>query len=156
MMMSCSTLYSRVKHGDTSNYTGTSQASTCSATGGEMSASCCSSMTHSPCSNNCSLQDRPKYLNLKPIYVRDVSREQGSVFKEHANFVPRSSLFNDESSSPHDDINYHLSRIMKNQFKTFHPENRHQTKDYPDPDMSDEESSEDDDFSEGMEGIYHL
>lgn len=67
----------RLKHGDTSNYTGTSQASTCSVTGGEMSASCCSSMTHSPCSNNCSLQaDRPKYLNLKPIYVRDVSREQ--------------------------------------------------------------------------------
>ena len=45
---------------------------------------------------------------------------------------------------------------MKNQFKTFHPENRYQTKDYPDPDMSDEESSEDDDFSEGREGIYHL
>lgn len=143
---------SRLKHGDTSNYTGTSQASTCSMTGGEMSASCCSSMTHSPCSNNCSLQaDRPKYLNLKPIYVRDVSREQGSVFKEHANIVPRSSLFNDESSSPHDDINYHLSRIMKNQFKTFHPEKRYQTNDYPDPDLSNDESSEEDEFSEGRQ-----
>ena len=124
-------------------------------TGGEMSASCCSSMTHSPCSNACSLQaDRPKYLNLKPIYVRDVSREQpGSVFKEHANIF-RPSLFNDESSSPHDDINYHLSRIMKNQFKTFHPEKRYQTNDYPDPDLSHDESSEEDEFSEGRSQIF--
>ena len=39
---------------------------------------------------------------------------------------------------------------MKNQFKTFHPEKRYQTNDYPDPDMSqDDESSEEDEFSEG-------
>ena len=67
------------------------------------------------------------------------------MFREHANVVPRSRLFNDESSSPHDDINYHLSRIMKNQFKTFHPE-RYQTNDYPDPDLSNDESSEEDFF----------
>ena len=80
-----------MKHGDTSNYTGTSQASTCSMTGGEMSASCCSSMTHSPCSNNCSLQtqDRPKYLNLKPIYVRDVSREQVNSYSYKIYFPER-------------------------------------------------------------------
>ena len=77
------------------------------------------------------------------------------MFKEHANIVPRSSLFNDESSSPHDDINYHLSRIMKNQFKTFHPEKRYQTNDYPDPDLSNDESSEEDEFSEGRESKFH-
>ena len=74
------------------------------------------------------------------------------MFREHANVVPRSRLFNDESSSPHDDINYHLSRIMKNQFKTFHPE-RYQTNDYPDPDLSNDESSEEDEFSEGKKSI---
>ena len=94
--------------------TGTSHTTTCS-TAGEMSAgSCCSSISHSPCGSSC--QERPRYLDIKPVYVRDVSHEQGNVYREH---VTRVSGHVDDSScsSQPDNVHQQLLNILNSASK---------------------------------------
>ena len=66
------------------------------STAGEASAlsgSCCSSITQSPCGSSC--QERPSYLNIKPMYVRDQQRQQ------------------DSSCSPNDQVHQQLLDILQ-------------------------------------------
>ena len=64
-----------------------------------LSGSCCSSLSHSPCGSSC--QDRPNYLNVKPVYIRELKQEKCALKRQQ-----------DSSCSPNDHVHQQLLDIL--------------------------------------------
>ena len=106
----------------------TSYTTTCS-TAGEMSAvsgqsgvsagSCCSSITHSPsCGSSCPDRERPQYLDIKPLYVRDVAQEHDNVYREYRTRVSGPPPRADSTcSSQPDNVHQQLLNILSSASK---------------------------------------
>ena len=90
--------------------------------------SCCSSVTpsQSPCGSSCQSGLRPRYLDIKPVYVStqvshavhvsavsthvsQVSHEQGSVYREYR---PRAAAESVSSVSPAADVHQQLLQLL--------------------------------------------
>ena len=88
---------SRPADGLATSLSATSTAGDVSASA--LSGSCCSSLSHSPCGSSC--QDRPNYLNIKPMYVRELRQEKCALKRQQ-----------DSSCSPNDQVHQQLLDIL--------------------------------------------
>lgn len=89
--------------------------------GGVPAGSCCSSITHSPsCGSSCPERERPQYLDIKPLYVRDVAQEHDNVYREYRTRVTRETRDQDSTCSSQpggDNVHQQLLNILSSASK---------------------------------------